>query len=165
MIVPSRIVPCLWFQKGAEAAVNDYLSIFENSRILSVSHYTEVGHDHHGQAPGTVMTLEFELEGHRFTALNGGPAFQFNEAVSFQVLCDSQAEIDHYWNRLTAGGDPRSQQCGWLKDKHGVSWQVSPRVLGEWIHDPDPQRAARMMGALLQMKKLDIAQLERARAG
>jgi predicted 3-demethylubiquinone-9 3-methyltransferase (glyoxalase superfamily) len=119
----------------------------------------------HGQAPGTVMTVEFELNGQPFTALNGGPIFKFTEAVSFQIMCRTQEEIDHYWNKLSQGGDKNSQQCGWLKDKYGLSWQVVPTVLAEMMSDPNKEKAGRAMQALLQMKKLDIAELERAFEG
>jgi predicted 3-demethylubiquinone-9 3-methyltransferase (glyoxalase superfamily) len=160
-----RISPCLWFDGQAEQAAGFYTSIFKNSKIGGISHYGEAGHEVHGQKPGTVLTVAFELEGQSFTALNGGPLFKFNEAVSFQVNCDTQAEIDEYWEKLRAGGDENAQQCGWLKDKFGVSWQVVPTVLPELIKDPDSEKSGRVMTALLQMKKLDIAALKRAYAG
>ena len=116
----------------------------------------------HGKPEGTVLTVEFELNGQTFTALNGGPAFKFNEAISFQVHCESQNEVDHYWEKLSQGGDEKAQQCGWLKDKYGVSWQIVPTVLGEMLQDKDPKKSGRVMNALLQMKKIDIRTLEKA---
>jgi predicted 3-demethylubiquinone-9 3-methyltransferase (glyoxalase superfamily) len=160
-----RITPCLWFDRQAEDAATFYTSIFKNSRIGAISRYGEAGREHHGMPPGTVLTVSFELDGHSFTALNGGPQFTFNEAISLQVNCDTQQEIDHYWNRLSEGGDPRSQQCGWLKDRFGLSWQVVPTVLPRLMTDPDAKKSERVMTALLKMKKLDIAALERAHAG
>ncbi len=160
-----RITPCLWFDRQAEDAAKFYTSIFKNSRIGAISRYGEAGREIHGMPAGTVLTVAFELDGHSFTALNGGPQFTFNEAISLQVNCDTQQEIDHYWNRLSEGGDPRSQQCGWLKDRFGLSWQVVPTVLPRLMTDPDPKKSERVMTALLQMKKLDIAALERAHAG
>jgi predicted 3-demethylubiquinone-9 3-methyltransferase (glyoxalase superfamily) len=160
-----RITPCLWFDRQAEDAAKFYTSIFNNSRIGAISRYGEAGREHHDMPPGTVLTVSFELDGHAFTALNGGPQFTFNEAISLQVNCDTQQEIDHYWNRLSEGGDPRSQQCGWLKDRFGLSWQVVPSVLPRLMTDPDPKNSERVMNALLQMKKLDIAALVRAHAG
>ncbi|HET7776205.1 MAG TPA: VOC family protein [Azospira sp.] len=160
-----KITPCLWFDSEAEAAARHYCSIFPNSRILAVSHYGEAGYEIHGRPAGSVLTVAFELEGQAFTALNGGPVFTFNEAVSLQVNCATQAELDHYWNRLAAGGDPTAQQCGWLKDKYGLSWQVVPAALAAMMADPDGARSDRVMAALLQMKKLDLAALQRAYAG
>jgi predicted 3-demethylubiquinone-9 3-methyltransferase (glyoxalase superfamily) len=160
-----RITPCLWFDRQAEDAATFYTSIFKNSRIGAISRYGEAGREHHGMPPGTVLTVSFELDGHSFTALNGGPQFTFNEAISLQVNCDTQQEIDHYWNALSAGGEPRAQQCGWLKDRFGLSWQVVPTVLPRLMTDPDPKKSERVMTALLKMKKLDIAALERAHAG
>jgi predicted 3-demethylubiquinone-9 3-methyltransferase (glyoxalase superfamily) len=160
-----KITPCLWFDDQAEAAAALYTSVFKDSRVLAVSRYGEAGREVHGRPPGSVMTVSFELEGQAFTALNGGPVFTFNEAVSFQVSCDTQEEVDHYWSKLAAGGDERAQQCGWLKDRYGVSWQIVPTVLPELLTDPDPGRASRTMQAMLQMKKLDIAALKRAHAG
>src|SRR3989304_6297519 len=132
-----KITPCLWFDSNAEEALNFYVSIFKNSGICKVARYGEAGHEIHGRTAGTVMTIEFELNGQTFTALNGGPYFKFNEAISFQVYCDMQEEIDHYWEKLSAGGDEKAQQCGWLKDKFGVSWQIVPAVLGEMMEDRD----------------------------
>jgi predicted 3-demethylubiquinone-9 3-methyltransferase (glyoxalase superfamily) len=161
-----KIVPCLWFDNQAEAAANFYCAVFEaSSRVTRVSHYTSEGQAIHGREPGSVMTVEFQLAGSTLTALNGGPAFRFNEAVSLQVMCETQAEIDRYWTRLSEGGDATAQQCGWLKDKFGLSWQIVPAILAELIADNDVQKASRVMRALLQMKKLDIAALNKAHAG
>jgi len=164
-ISSQKITPCLWFDDQAEEAAQFYTTIFKNSRIVTVTRYGEAGQEIHGKAAGTVMTVAFELEGQAFIALNGGPVFQFNEAISFQVHCATQEEVDYYWEKLSAGGDARAQQCGWLKDQYGVSWQVVPTVLLEMISDPDSQKSQRAMTAMLQMKKLDIAQLQRAYAG
>jgi predicted 3-demethylubiquinone-9 3-methyltransferase (glyoxalase superfamily) len=157
-----RIAPCLWFDDQAEQAAEYYTSIFPNSRTLAVSRFSEAGQEIHGRPPGSVMTVDFELDGQRFTALNGGPVFTFNEAISLMVKCETQDEIDYYWGKLTAGGDEAAQQCGWLKDKFGVSWQVVPTVLDRMMTDRDPAKAARATEAMLQMKKFDIAALERA---
>jgi len=157
-----RITPCLWFDDQAEEAVAFYTGIFENSRVVNVSRYGDAGREIHGKAPGTVMVVAFELDGQAFTALNGGPMFRFNEAVSLQVGCETQEEVDYYWEKLSEGGDEAAQQCGWLKDRYGLSWQVVPNVLGELISDPDPERSQRAMRAMLQMKKIDIAGLTRA---
>jgi predicted 3-demethylubiquinone-9 3-methyltransferase (glyoxalase superfamily) len=159
------IVPCLWFDNQAEEAARYYTGIFKNSKIGTISRYTEAGHDVHGGTPGSVMVVEFELNGQKFTALNGGPQFKFNEAISLQIMCRTQEEVDHYWNKLTQGGDPKAQQCGWLKDKYGLSWQVVPTVLIEMMSDPDKEKSGRAMEAMLQMKKLDIAALEQAFEG
>jgi predicted 3-demethylubiquinone-9 3-methyltransferase (glyoxalase superfamily) len=156
------ITPCLWFDKQAEAAASFYTAIFKNSQIGRIARYGEAGRDVHHKAAGMVMTVGFQLDKQSFTALNGGPEFKFNEAVSFQVNCDTQNEIDYYWERLSKGGDEQAQQCGWLKDMYGVSWQVVPRVLSKMMSDPDPAKSARVMEAVLEMKKLDIAQLERS---
>jgi predicted 3-demethylubiquinone-9 3-methyltransferase (glyoxalase superfamily) len=160
-----RITPCLWFDNQAEQAADFYVGIFPNSRIVQVARYGEAGHEIHGRPAGSVMTVDFELDGQPFTALNGGPLFRFNEAISFQVDCATQADVDHYWDKLSADGDPEAQQCGWLKDRYGVSWQIVPAVLRKLLGGADPARWERVMQALLQMKKLDIAQLERAYAG
>jgi predicted 3-demethylubiquinone-9 3-methyltransferase (glyoxalase superfamily) len=165
MPTPQPITPCLWFDSQAEEAARYYTGIFKDSRIGRISRYTEAGREVHGRPAGSVMTVEFELNGQPFTALNGGPHFKFNEALSFQIMCRTQEEIDYYWDRLTPGGDSKAQACGWLKDKHGLSWQVVPTVLAELISDPDREKASRVMEALLQMKKLDIAALERAHEG
>ena len=158
----ARISPCLWFDDQAEEAATFYTSVFDNARILSVTRYGEEGFEIHGRPAGSVMTVVFELEGHTFTALNGGPVFTFNEAVSFQIHCDTQEEIDHYWTKLGEGGDPSAQQCGWLKDRFGVSWQVTPRITEELLNGDDREKANRVMRALLGMKKLDIAEMLRA---
>ena len=165
MQVGQKITPCLWFDDQAEEAVTFYTSIFRNSKVLNVSRYGEAGHEIHGKPAGTVLTVAFELEGQAFTALNGGPVFKFNEAISFQVDCETQEEVDYYWEKLSEGGDPKAQQCGWLKDKYGASWQVVPRVLVEMMSDPDSEKSGRAMEAMLQMKKIDIAALKRAYRG
>ena len=162
MLQRLKITPCLWFDHQAEEAAAYYTGIFPNSCIVSVSRYTDAGQEVHGQPAGSVMVASFELDGQPFTALNGGPVFRFNEAVSFQIGCADQAEVDHYWEHLGAGGDPQAQQCGWLKDKYGVSWQVVPHVLPELLQHPDPAKARGVMQAMLQMKKLDIEGLRRA---
>jgi predicted 3-demethylubiquinone-9 3-methyltransferase (glyoxalase superfamily) len=159
------IAPCLWFDDQAEEAARFYTGIFDGSRIVRISRYGEAGREVHGKARGTVLTVEFELRGQPFTALNGGPSFKFNEAISFQINCRTQKEVDYYWEKLSDGGDEKAQQCGWLKDRYGVSWQVVPTVLTEMIADPDPQKSQRAMAAMRRMKKLDIASLERAYAG
>ena len=161
----SRIAPCLWFAGEAAEAAHFYTGIFPNSRILRQSYYPEAGREIHGQAAGTVLTVEFELDGQPFTALNGGPIFQFTEALSLQVYCDTQEEIDYYWQRLGEGGDEAARQCGWLKDRFGLSWQVVPSVLGDYMVDPDRRRMERVFMSIMPMKKLDIAALERAYAG
>jgi predicted 3-demethylubiquinone-9 3-methyltransferase (glyoxalase superfamily) len=165
MPVVQRITPCLWFDDQAEQAAAFYIGIFNNSKILRVSRYGEAGREVHGRPAGSVMTVLFELEGQPFTALNGGPIFKLNEAVSFQVMCETQKEVDYYWEKLTEGGDPAAQQCGWLKDKFGLSWQVVPRALLEMFDDPKSGKSQRAMQALLEMKKLDIDGLKRAYAG
>jgi predicted 3-demethylubiquinone-9 3-methyltransferase (glyoxalase superfamily) len=159
------ITPCLWFADQAEDAAAFYVGIFPNSRIKTVTRYGQAGHDIHGRPPGSVLTVDFELDGQPFTALNGGPVFTFNEAISLQVMCATQQDIDYYWDKLTAGGDPKAQQCGWLKDKFGVSWQVVPAGMAEILNDPDRAKADRAMSALLQMKKPDMAELKRAYEG
>ena len=163
MTTSQRITPCLWFDDQAEQAAGFYTSIFRNSRIVAVARYGEAGREVHGKPPGSVMTVAFELDGQPFTALNGGPIFKFTEAISLQINCRTQAEVDHYWDNLTRGGDDTAQQCGWLKDRYGVSWQVIPSILPELM--TDPAKAGRAMTAMLQMKKIDIAALERAAAG
>jgi predicted 3-demethylubiquinone-9 3-methyltransferase (glyoxalase superfamily) len=151
-----KISPFLWFDQQAEPAANFYVSIFKDSRIVGLTRCSEAGP---GPA-GSVLTVSFELAGQSFVALNGGPRFKFNEAVSFSVDCETQEEVDYYWSKLTSGG--QESQCGWLQDKFGVSWQVIPGTLGRYLADPDQQRAARVIGAMLRMKKIDIAALERA---
>jgi predicted 3-demethylubiquinone-9 3-methyltransferase (glyoxalase superfamily) len=165
MALLQKITPCLWFNDQAEDAVRSYTAIFPNSKIGAITRYTEVGQEFHGRAPGSVMSVEFELDGQPFTALNGGPIFKFTEAISFQVMCRTQDEVDFYWQRLSACGDPASQQCGWLKDQFGVSWQVVPAELIEMLKDPDAAKAQRATAAMLQMKKFDIAALRRAYGG
>ncbi|MFT3818753.1 MAG: VOC family protein [Rubrivivax sp.] len=160
-LVP-RIQPCLWFDTQAEEAANFYVGVFPDSRILSVSHYGEAGREHHGKPPGSVMAVSFTLDGQAMLALNGGPHFKFNPAVSLMINCDSQAEIDHYWNALGAGGDPAAQQCGWLADRYGLSWQVTPRDWERVMNAPDRAASQRAMQAMMQMKKLDIAALQAA---
>jgi predicted 3-demethylubiquinone-9 3-methyltransferase (glyoxalase superfamily) len=158
----STITPFLWFDGQAEAAAAYYVSVFPNSTIRQVSRYGEAGREQHGQMPGTAMTVAFELDGQPFTALNGGPAFQFSPAVSFVVNCKTQAEVDHYWETLGAGGAPEAQQCGWLADQFGLSWQIVPDRLIERLTGSDAAVAGRVMEAMMQMKKIDIAALERA---
>lgn len=158
------ITPCLWFDDHAEEAVSFYTSIFKHSKMGRVSRYGEEGAKASGRPAGTVMTLEFQLDGQDFVALNGGPVFRFNEAISFQVYCKTQEEVDHYWDRLSNGGDVQAQQCGWLKDKYGVSWQIVPSVLIEMLQDKDPAKTNRVMNAVVQMKKIDIKRLEQAYA-
>jgi predicted 3-demethylubiquinone-9 3-methyltransferase (glyoxalase superfamily) len=155
-----KITPCLWFDREAEEAAEFYTSIFPNSRITEIARYGEVGREIHGMEPGSAMTVAFELDGHGFTGLNGGPVFHFNEAISFQIHCETQEELDHYWDRLTEGGDERAQQCGWLKDRFGVSWQVTGTKMYEMLNDPDRSRADRVMAAVFQMKKIDLNELE-----
>lgn len=150
-----QITPCLWFDNQAEEAANFYTSIFKNGKITAVSRYGKEGFEFHKQPEGTAMTVVFEINGQPFTAMNGGPVFKFTEAISFQVFCDSQEEIDHYWNHLTEGG--KEVQCGWLKDKYGVSWQVIPSILPTLM--TDPARAGRVTNAFMQMKKFDISKL------
>ncbi len=165
MKVIQRISPCLWFDDQAEEAAGFYVAIFKDSKILDIARYGEAGHEVHGKEAGTVMTVAFELDGQAFTALNGGPLFKFNEAISFQVNCETQDEVDYYWQKLSEGGDEKAQQCGWLKDKYGVSWQVVPGILTEMINGPDSRRSQRAMQAMLRMKKIDIDELRRAYAG
>jgi predicted 3-demethylubiquinone-9 3-methyltransferase (glyoxalase superfamily) len=160
-----RISPCLWFDDQAEEAVEFYTSIFENSKIVKIARYGEAGYEIHGKPAGTVLTVAFDLDGQAFTALNGGPMFKFNEAISFQINCETQEEVDYYWEKLSEGGDKKAQQCGWLKDKYGASWQVVPRVLIEMITDSDSRKSQRAFQAMLQMKKFDIDALKRAFAG
>lgn len=160
-----HIRPCLWFDDQAEEAANYYVSIFANSKITQIARYSEAGFEIHHRPAGSVMVVTFELDGHKFMALNGGPIFKFNEAVSLEVACDSQEEIDYFWEKLSAGGDPKAQQCGWLKDKYGLSWQVVPAGVDEFMADSTSKKTQRTMAAMLKMKKLDIAELERAAAG
>lgn len=154
-----KIVPCLWFDTQAEEAAEFYTSVFENSGILHLARYGKAG----PRPEGSVMTVNFELNGQEFVGLNGGPEFTFNEAVSFQVMCESQDEVDEFWKRLSEGGE--EGPCGWLKDRYGLSWQIVPTRLFELVGDPDPERSQAAMRAMLQMKKIDIAALEQAAAG
>lgn len=156
MTVTQRITPCLWFDGQAEEAANHYVSIFQNSKITAMSRYGEVGPG----PKGSVMTVSFTLDGQWFIALNGGPAFKFTEAISMMVNCETQAEVDHYWNKLGEGGE--ILECGWLKDRFGLSWQIVPTALIEMIEDEDPVKSQRVMAAMLQMTKLDIATLREA---
>jgi len=156
--VTHLITPCLWFDNQAEEAARFYVSLFKNSKIIRKSYYTKEGFEFHGREAGTVMTVDFQINGQPFTALNGGPVFKFNESLSFQVFCDSQEEIDYYWSKLTDGG--LEVQCGWLKDKYGVSWQIVPSILSKLMSDQ--ARAERVTRAFLQMKKLDIEKLKNA---
>jgi predicted 3-demethylubiquinone-9 3-methyltransferase (glyoxalase superfamily) len=158
-----KISPFLWFDSQAEEAAKFYVSIFKNSKIHGTTRYDEEGAKVAGRPQGSVMTVAFELEGQAFTALNGGPLFKFTEAISFVVHCETQEEVDHFWAKLTAGG--QEVQCGWLKDRFGVSWQVVPTVLIEMLQDRDPQRAKRVMAAMLKMKKIDVEPLRRAYEG
>jgi predicted 3-demethylubiquinone-9 3-methyltransferase (glyoxalase superfamily) len=159
------IVPCLWFDTQAEEAARFYTGIFKDSKLGAISRYPEAGQEVHGQKAGSVMTVEFELNGQKFTGLNGGPHFKFNEAISFQIMCKTQEEVDYYWNRLGEGGDPNAQQCGWLKDKYGLSWQVVPTGMVELLSDADRGKANRAMEAMMQMKKIDIAAIKQAAQG
>lgn len=154
-----QITPCLWFDNQAEEAAKLYTSIFKDSEITTVNRYTKEGFEIHGQKEGTVMTVSFTINGQNFTALNGGPIFKFSEAVSFQVLCDTQEEIDHYWNAFTKDGGEESM-CGWLKDKFGVSWQITPTILPELLKDPE--KAPRVTKVFMQMRKFDIEKLVNA---
>ncbi len=156
--VTHQITPCLWFDNQAEEAAGYYVSLFKNSKIIRKSYYTKEGFEIHGRKAGTVMTVDFQINGQPYTALNGGPVFKFNESISFQIFCDTQEEIDYYWSKLTEGG--AEIQCGWVKDKFGVSWQVVPSILSKLMSDP--ARAERVTKAFLQMKKLDIETLKKA---
>jgi predicted 3-demethylubiquinone-9 3-methyltransferase (glyoxalase superfamily) len=158
-----RITPFLWFDSNAEEAVNFYTSIFKNSRIVSVTRYNDEAAKVSGRQKGSVMTIAFQIEGQDFTALNGGHAFSFTPAISFVVNCQTQEEVDHYWDRLTEGGE--EVQCGWLKDKYGVSWQIVPAALGKMLQDKDPEKSKRVMQAMLQMKKIDLNGLQQAYNG
>jgi predicted 3-demethylubiquinone-9 3-methyltransferase (glyoxalase superfamily) len=153
-----KLTPCLWFDTEGEEAANFYTSVFPNSRIVDVARYGSAG----PRPEGTVMTVSFELEGQQFVALNGGPDFTFNEAISFQVSCQDQEEVDRFWSKLSEGGE--EGPCGWLKDKFGVSWQIVPTALPELLGDPDPAKSQRVMEAMLKMKKIDVSELERAAA-
>jgi predicted 3-demethylubiquinone-9 3-methyltransferase (glyoxalase superfamily) len=163
-IAKQKITPCLWFNTQAEDAAKFYVGIFKNSRIASVSRFPDAGKEIHGKDAGSVMVVEFEIEGQTFTALNGGPQFTFDEAVSFQVMCETQDEIDYYWSKLTADGGAEVQ-CGWLKDKFKLSWQVVPRIVPKLITSGNAEGAKRAMNAFMKMKKLDVAAIQRAYDG
>ena len=157
-----KISPCLWFDDQGEEAAKFYTSIFKDAKMGDVTRYGKEGYEIHGREEGTVMTVEFEIEGQKFLALNGGPIFKFNEAISFQVYCETQEEVDYYWEKLSEGGDEKAQQCGWLKDKYGVSWQIVPTILIKMLKDKDSEKSQRVMKAMLQMHKLDISILKKA---
>lgn len=161
MITIQRITPSLWFADQAEEAARFYIGIFKNSRITAITHYGTAGFETHRRPAGSVMTVAFELGGQSFTALNGGPLFTFNEAISLQVNCATQDEIDYYWEKLSAGGDPAAQVCGWVKDRYGLSWQVIPNDMDELVGDNESAGSQRAMEAMLRMKKIDIAELRR----
>jgi predicted 3-demethylubiquinone-9 3-methyltransferase (glyoxalase superfamily) len=165
MVFVQQITPCLWFDNQAEEAARFYVSLFKNSAIGTITRYGKEGFEVHGRPAGSAMSVSFRLEGQEFTALNGGPHFKFTEAISFVVRCEIQAEVDHYWDGLREGGDERAQQCGWLKDKYGVSWQIVPAALFQMIADADSEKSGRVMRAMLQMKKLDLASLQQAYDG
>jgi predicted 3-demethylubiquinone-9 3-methyltransferase (glyoxalase superfamily) len=165
MAVIQKITPCLWFDNQAEEAAKFYVSLFKNSAIGAITRYGKEGFEVHGRPEGSVMTVSFRLEGQGFTALNGGPLFKFTEAISFAVRCETQNEVDHYWDALSAGGDERARQCGWLKDRYGVSWQIVPAALFEMMADTDRKKSERVMRAVLRMKKLDLSALRQAYEG
>jgi predicted 3-demethylubiquinone-9 3-methyltransferase (glyoxalase superfamily) len=162
-VTAPKITACLWFDSQAEQAAKFYVSVFPNSRIGKISRFGNEGFEIHGKPAGTVMTVEFEIGGEQFVALNGGPHFKFNEAVSFQIHCATQQEIDYFWSRLSEQGE--EGRCGWLKDRFGLSWQVVPTALPQMLMDQDSEKAQRVMRSMLQMRKIDLAALERARAG
>jgi predicted 3-demethylubiquinone-9 3-methyltransferase (glyoxalase superfamily) len=161
----ARISPFLWFDDQAEAAVAFYTSIFPNSKIVTTTRYNQESAKASGKSEGSLMTIGFQLDGQDFTALNGGPDFKFNEALSLVVNCKSQHEVDYYWRRLSEGGDEKAQQCGWLKDRFGVSWQVVPIELPALLNHPDPLKSRRATAAMMKMKKIDLAELRRAISG
>ena len=166
MATLNKIVPCLWFDKEAEEAARYYVSIFKkNSEIGAITRYPKEGFEIHKKPEGSVLTVTFYLDGQEFTALNGGPLFKFTEATSFEVRCTDQAEIDYYWEKLGAGGNPKAQQCGWLKDKYGLSWQIVHADWADMLARATPAQNERMMKAMLQMKKLDVAAIKRAYDG
>lgn len=164
-MIQQKISPCLWFNNNAEEAVNFYLSIFKDSKIGDITRYDAASAEVSGQPEGSVLTVEFQIEGQYFMALNGGPIFKFTEAVSFVVDCETQEEVDYYWNKLSEGGDEKSQQCGWLKDQFGLSWQIVPKRLNEMLKSKDVEKAARAMKAMLEMKKIDLQKMEEAYEG
>jgi len=161
--IKQKLTPCLWFDTQAEQAAHFYTSIFDNSQIKQISRYGKAGREVHGREPGSVMVVEFELEGQTFTALNGGPLFKFNEAVSFQVMCETQDEIDRLWTRLSEGG--QEGRCGWLKDRFGLSWQIVPSTLPQMMTNARAEQLERVMEAVMKMKKFDVAALEGAYTG
>ncbi len=165
MTITPRITPNLWFDNDAEEAARFYVSIFPNSGIDRIQRFAAEGQEIHGRPAGSVMTVEFRLDGQQFLGLNGGPHFKFNEAVSFIVNCATQEEVDYYWDKLGAGGDPNARQCGWLKDRYGLSWQVVPTAMAEMFDDHESAATQRAMGSMLEMKKLDIEALRKAYAG
>jgi len=159
-----KLTSCLWFDGNAEEAAKFYVSVFKSGKLGRISHYPNEGQDVHKQPEGRVLVVEFELDGQQFLGLNGGPQFKFTEAVSFIIACDTQQEIDYYWQKLgVEGGQP--SQCGWLKDKFGLSWQVAPSKIGDWITDPDKKKSARVFAAVMPMEKIDLATLEKAYEG
>jgi predicted 3-demethylubiquinone-9 3-methyltransferase (glyoxalase superfamily) len=161
----AKITPCFWFHERAEEAANFYVGVFPDSRISAMTRYGEAGREIHGKQPGEVLTVAFELAGQPFTILNGSPAFPFSPAISMQVNCDTQDEIDYFWDRLGEGGDESARQCGWLQDKYGLSWQVVPSMMADLLDPSTPGRADRVLAALMPMKKLDIAKLRQAAQG
>jgi predicted 3-demethylubiquinone-9 3-methyltransferase (glyoxalase superfamily) len=165
MAAIQKITPFLWFDTQAEEAAKYYVSIFKNAKLGKISRYGEAGKEIHKRPPGSAMVVEFTLEGQRFLALNGGPQFKFTEAISLFIACEDQEEIDYYWDKLTQGGDPAAQQCGWLKDKYGVSWQVAAQGIEQIVGDPKDPGSQRAMEAMMQMKKIDINKLQEVRAG
>jgi len=160
-----KITPCLWFDTQAEEAAYFYTGIFKHSKIGAITRYGTAGSETHGRTEGSVMTVEFELDGQTFTALNGGPVFTFNESISLQVHCETQDEVDYYWENLSEGGDEAAQQCGWLKDKYGVSWQIIPTGLHQFMKDPGSEQSQRAITAMLQMKKIDLGKIKQAYEG
>jgi predicted 3-demethylubiquinone-9 3-methyltransferase (glyoxalase superfamily) len=160
-----KITPCLWFDKNAQEAVDFYITVFPDARIVRTTHYSEVGQEQHHMPAGTVLTIEFELAGQKFVALNAGPSLKFTPAISLMIECENQAEIDRYWDTLGADGDPAAQVCGWLKDKFGLSWQVFPKVAMDMHADPDKAKRDRVMAAMMKMKKLDVKELQAAYDG
>lgn len=165
MAKTAPLAVCIWFNDQAEEAAKFYTSVFKDSKITRTMRYSDAGKETHGHDAGEVMTVEFILNGQRFTGLNGGPDFKPNEAVSIEIHCEDQKEVDYYWERLNEGGDPKAQQCGWLRDKYGVSWQVIPTAMNELMMDHESPKAQRAMKAMLGMKKLDLAALQRAYEG
>jgi predicted 3-demethylubiquinone-9 3-methyltransferase (glyoxalase superfamily) len=161
----TKVSPCLWFDTQAEEAARYYTGIFKDGKITAISRYPDAGQEVHGKPAGSVLTVVFELNGQPFTALNGGPDFKFSEAISLQIECENQEEVDYYWEKLGEGGPVEAQQCGWVKDKFGLSWQVVPKGMEEMLNDPDKEKVERAFTAMMGMKKLDIAELKRAFEG